>query len=238
MDRIRPLFLTIRFCLLLGAICIYLYQSSFDVNAANMYNNKEDRFEVVSMSNLEKISIAIRKYADDHRGNFPPSLEELYPKYISVLNIFEHPAIHRKILDKKEIPQKTGYEYIVGKGKFRSFNIISLYEKYESRPGGKYVLFGDGHIEWKSNDELSILLSRQTSFVLIAVTSSGPMAMFKNLKTGKTYVIKEGEAFEDYAVTDITRQFVIIQRKSDSKKSKLTMGELLRFEEDDDEDND
>jgi prepilin-type processing-associated H-X9-DG protein len=230
MIRIRSLLLPA--CVrspLVAAILISLCQSSQGANAADVDNGQEDKLGMVSMSNVKSIGIAIRKYAADHRSAFPSSLEELYPEYVPSLKSFENPVKPSEIRGKEEITQKTGYEYIVGRGVFSSSDIIVLYEKYESYPGGKYVLFGDGHVEWKAREELSILLARQTSFVLAAVISSGPMAMFKNLETRKTYAIQKGKAFGDYIVADITDRSVMIQRKSDSKRCEVKIGELLRF---------
>jgi len=207
---------------------ICLYQSSHGANAADVDNGKENKLGMVSMSNVKRIGTAIRKYADDHGHDFPSSLEELYPEYVPGLNIFENPVKPGEIRGKKEITQKTGYEYIVGRGVFSSSDIIVLYEKYESYPGGKYVLFGNGHVEWKARNELSILLSRQTSFVLRAVIS-GRIAMFRNLKTRRTYAIQKEEAFGDYVVADIIHQSVMIQRKSDSERCEVRIGELLHF---------
>lgn len=204
-------------------------ESSDVANAADADNGKENKLAMVSMSNVKSIGIGIRKYADDHRNLFPSSLEELYPKYVPGLNIFENPVKPSQIRSKQEITQKTGYEYIVGRGVFSSSDIILLYEKYESYPGGKYVLLGDGRVEWKAREELSVLLARQTSFVLTAVMTTGPAAMFENLETRKNYLIRKGKAFGDYVVADIIHESVMIQRKSDSKRCEVRIGGLLRF---------
>jgi len=220
------------FPLVLLTLVISQFQSISSEDSTNVHEPESSPWEI-SMANIECISLGIHKYAGAHKGAFPSSLRGLYPEYVATLENFEHPASPDEIHVEEDILPKTGYEYIVGRGKFNAPDIIILHEKYESRPGGKYVLFGDGHVEWKSKDELSILLSNQTSLVLMGLTGSPDAAMFEDIKTGEIYFLSKGKPFKDYFVTSLTRHSVTIKRGSDSKKCelKLKSGALLRFTE-------
>jgi competence protein ComGC len=56
---------------------------------------KERKNKIACAGNLMKISIALHSYASEHGGAFPPSLGELYPRYISDEKAFDCPASKR-----------------------------------------------------------------------------------------------------------------------------------------------
>lgn len=70
--------------------------------------------------NLRKISIALTHYRQDHNGNLPPALEDLYPRYLQDESILVCPRGHRssfvslsklKFLNNKKVECSYYYEF-------------------------------------------------------------------------------------------------------------------------------
>ena len=102
-------------------------------------------------SNLRQIGLAIKQYAQDHGGAFPPSFTELYPDYLDDAKPFS--CLHKP--SRWEDIQRTGtvsaestsYIYVSG---LRATDLSGCVLAF-GRPGNHadhvYTLFLDGHVE-------------------------------------------------------------------------------------------
>lgn len=72
---------------------------------------KEESSRTACMAHLREIGTACNVYAAGHDGRYPERLSELYPDYVSDLDVFVCPATGAKIGSPQEIDSKTSYEY-------------------------------------------------------------------------------------------------------------------------------
>ena len=51
------------------------------------------RTQIQALSNMKVLGFACRSYASDHAGNYPPSLDALFPKYLPDRSILASPLM-------------------------------------------------------------------------------------------------------------------------------------------------
>jgi len=108
---------------------------------------------VACTGNIKKLNAALVAYANDH-GAYPQKLSDLYPKYVSDLNVFVCPGKPKKITQPEEIDSKGGYVLLLPGGSpstdvsddrrllcDRRFN----HRDGWGEPWGGNVLYCDGH---------------------------------------------------------------------------------------------
>jgi hypothetical protein len=107
---------------------------------------RERAQEAASMNNGRQIAIACRAYAADHNGSFPPTLNELVPKYLPNAKTLTCPLTGPS--------QPIGYEYYGGKDSDPGSRIL-LVSKGASRVHNKgtrrVVVHVDGSAELDPN---------------------------------------------------------------------------------------
>ena len=130
------------------------------------------REHAVSVCNLKQIGMAIWRYADNNKGNFPPDLNTLFKKgyladpavYITPADPVSRPKARGELRD-----ENTSYVY-VGKGLKNDCGQLPIaFEKVEivNATGSCCVLYADGHTGTvamsakKSNREIAEELVRK-----------------------------------------------------------------------------
>ena len=87
------------------------------------------------MSQAKQIAIACKLYAMDHKGNYPASLDELVPDYLTDRNLFVCPMTQDKTA--------MGYEYFGGKDSDPADKIL-LESKATTRSHKRVIITSDG----------------------------------------------------------------------------------------------
>ncbi len=101
---------------------------------------QDARLRAQCMTNLKQLGLGCHVYAMDYNDRFPSKLQELSPNYIGAQQIFFCPATERA----------GGGLYILWPGLSESTDssAILMFEARGNHPGGRNVLFVDGHVEW------------------------------------------------------------------------------------------
>jgi prepilin-type N-terminal cleavage/methylation domain-containing protein/prepilin-type processing-associated H-X9-DG protein len=109
---------------------------------------REKARQAMCQSNLEQIGLALRLYAQDHSGQFPPTdndLESLYPRYLPDQGVLLCPTLS---LDR---PQAAQARYVY-RGGFAvdddPTTELAADPDAVAHNGGCNVLSGDGHVKW------------------------------------------------------------------------------------------
>ena len=106
------------------------------------------------LSNLKQISLAFHMYTIDYNGSFPENLSQLYPQYISDLEIFICPD-RIPLVTEEDISKNFNicYEYVPGMTEEYDSNCVIVYDREENHEGeGRNVLYVSGHIRWISKE--------------------------------------------------------------------------------------
>jgi len=123
---------------------------------------RESARRAVCTSSLRQIGAGLMMYSCDYEEQFPENLFQLYPVYVSDPAVFWCPSDSG---DQKPQDIKTpkdalvSYKYIPGLCESDSPDSPLIYEDLENHnhEGGN-VLFVDGHVEWKDQEELKKLI--------------------------------------------------------------------------------
>jgi len=105
-------------------------------------------------NNLRAIGEAISRYVGASGGEYPKSLEDLYPLYIDNRRRFVCPG------DPNPLPGKKGlmlsYVYTGSKRGDRGAQNIVAFDRRPTHHGrkGRFVLYSDGQVVWMSEQEL------------------------------------------------------------------------------------
>jgi prepilin-type processing-associated H-X9-DG protein len=137
---------------------------------AGKRNTREKSQQTICRGKLEVIGFALRLYASDNAGLFPPpevGLAALYPKYISYQGVFLCPSVpHKEDISPAEAIA-AAYEYnnrrqfkISPKQKL-STNIPIVWDKKGNHPDGRNVLFVDGRAKWLTEEEFEGLMKKE-----------------------------------------------------------------------------
>ncbi len=115
------------------------------------------------VSNLKQLILAAIMWADDHDGEFPEKLSDLYPNYVDNVKLFTCPSAGGpKITKKEEIDSRTSYIYVTGLTEASLSDAVVIYEDPSNHRGeGGNVAFADGHVEWLSAEELKPIMARR-----------------------------------------------------------------------------
>ena len=114
---------------------------------------REQARRAVCMSNLKQVGLGCHMWALDHDDQFPPSLKDPHPDYVS-LNVFVCPSTEDEVTGAEEIDEKGSYIYVSGLNADSPADAVLLYDRKENHNGeGRNVLFVDGHVEWMSEEE-------------------------------------------------------------------------------------
>ncbi len=90
--------------------------------------------EVQSLSQAKQIAVACRSYASDHRGAFPPQLEDLVPAYLPDRTLFASPLSPGEAM---------AYYYFGGTDQAPPDTVL-LMSKYKNRRGRRIVMHVNG----------------------------------------------------------------------------------------------
>jgi prepilin-type processing-associated H-X9-DG protein len=111
------------------------------------------------LKNLQELAGAEATWSMEHDGKFSNRLSDLYPKYVSNLELFSCPSPDGEDITRKEdIDSKTSY--ILRKGLTRASppTEVLIYERHASHEGGHNVAFLDTHVETLSASRIRRLL--------------------------------------------------------------------------------
>jgi len=110
------------------------------------------------MSNLRQLGLCLALYANEHRGVFPESLDELLP-YTGTGQVFVCPADENPIATAGGL--RTSYRYLGGFSMDQlGPDLMIAFDKEGNQAGRRNVLFVDGHVQQLSEDEFQRRLQR------------------------------------------------------------------------------
>lgn len=111
--------------------------------AVGLHGARERSARVVSMSHERQLLLGCVMYADQHQGQFPPSLEEA-AKQAEATDV---------LVDPLHPDQKPAYKYVKpAAGTKTPPDRLVLYEAFNQFGDGVSVGFADGHVEWISDE--------------------------------------------------------------------------------------
>lgn len=124
---------------------------------------RETARRTACQNNLKLIVLGQKGYANDHNGQYSEKLSDLYPKYVTRLEIFSCPSTGGpKISSKEGIDSKTSYVLRKGLKDSSPRDDILIHEKLENhRAEGGNVAYVDGQVEWLSRAELEHVIEQQ-----------------------------------------------------------------------------
>ena len=116
-----------RMLLMIGLACL--------LNSCAIVNARYRSKVVNSMSNMSQIGVALTAYANDHKGNYPDSLNKFNSQFLEVINLKFCPVTSKE------------YRYL-GKGRnwtdADASSAVLLESKLEN---STLILCTDGHVE-------------------------------------------------------------------------------------------
>jgi prepilin-type processing-associated H-X9-DG protein len=119
---------------------------------------REEARKAVCKSNLKNIGLGMMMYAQDNDNQFPAKLSQLYPEYLTDLDLFMCPSSGKTITSADQIDTKTPYVLVPGVPLGSGGAVVLAYERRGMHEGGTNVLFADGHVEWVSGNRLDQLI--------------------------------------------------------------------------------
>ncbi|MEM6278399.1 MAG: hypothetical protein AAF733_02900 [Verrucomicrobiota bacterium] len=97
--------------------------------------------EIKAVWNLKSLLLASRAYAADHDGNFPSSLEELYPDYVDEKDCF---------VSLNEAEEQLPFLYHPGLSNSADSKTPLVVDPH-LRNGKRYVAYVGGHVGFEPN---------------------------------------------------------------------------------------
>lgn len=128
---------------------------------ASLAEARRQARQVVSMSNMRAVGMALRQYADEHKGAFPESLEALLkavPDAVS-LKTLTSPYNGKGPKSIDDVDRKSYMVYRPGLSTSSPSQEILMAER-EVHDGGACFLFADAHTEFIPDPKASELLAK------------------------------------------------------------------------------
>ena len=124
-------------------IFIVLISTVFILILAPFIGNIRSRADLLACEeNLQEIGLGLKLYASEHRGAFPPSLDELIEGgYVKDEMVFDCPA--GQLLGDAQEPD---YDYVPGHTILSSSETVIVSDKDGNHKAGKYALYVSGDI--------------------------------------------------------------------------------------------
>jgi len=91
--------------------------------------------DVMSLRNAKKLCTACRQYASNHQGNFPPSLDALFPDYLTDRSMLASPLMPG---------EPAGYTYTAGLKDTGPVNAVVIEDKFAPLKHHRIVAYVDG----------------------------------------------------------------------------------------------
>ncbi len=155
--RRRPIYLG-------GAAIILVIVGSLIVNKVyfdrRLARARETTRRIACQNNLKLIVLGQKDYANDHNGQYSEKLSDLYPKYVTRLEIFTCPSAGGpKISSKEQIDSKTSYVLRIGLTDSSPGDEVLMYERPENhRQEGGNVAYVNGDVAWLPADDLEDII--------------------------------------------------------------------------------
>ena len=100
--------------------------------------------KAVCMGNLKQIGMAMSLYAGDYDDHFPPTLDVLLPRYVKDELLLHCPS---------DRSGERSYVYVPGLGVDERPTVIVAFDRRGNHLNGRIVLYVDGHIGWRSEED-------------------------------------------------------------------------------------
>ena len=98
--------------------------------------------------NLQKIGLALRLYANENQGKFPPNMEKLVKGgYLADEKVFDCPGSPGTGNAKE-----SDYHYVTGYSILSPSDSAVVFDKDANHNGGRHVLYVSGKIAWENTD--------------------------------------------------------------------------------------
>jgi hypothetical protein len=111
--------------------------------ATALHGARERSARIVSMSHERQLLLGCVMYADQHQGQFPPSLDEAAKQADAT----------GALVDPQRPDQRPGYRYVKpAAGTKTPSDRLVLYEAFGQFGDGVSVGFADGHVEWVGDE--------------------------------------------------------------------------------------
>jgi prepilin-type processing-associated H-X9-DG protein len=110
-------------------------------------------------------------YAADYDGKYTEKLSDLYPDYVTSLDVFTCPSAGGPPITRKEdIDSLTSYVLRKGLTEASPPDEVLIYESLENHRGdGGNAAFIDGHVKWMSASTLQRIIEKDQESHLPAV---------------------------------------------------------------------
>lgn len=115
-----------------------------------------ERQQTLCVHNLHFMAYALRSYAGDHEGQFPERFSQLYPKYLTLVDVLICPRADPSALDTLRSASNpeifdaaSSYELAPGRRIDDPPNTLLAWERGDHHGGrGRSVLYVDGRGGW------------------------------------------------------------------------------------------
>jgi len=156
-----------------AVLCVAFAAAAFTGCAVQLSRERARRAKCVS--NLRQIYMAIQVYATDNDDAFPPSLAELFPRYVVDGRLYRCPTAQMAtVIEESDLPTgakdavgvfteaNTDYVYVPGMTGTFPPDCVLVYGKPGNHGEGEgtNVMFLAGHIAWLQPDALEAALAR------------------------------------------------------------------------------
>ena len=119
--------------------------------------------QTLCVHNLKFFAITLNAYANTHDGRFPDRLSQLWPEYLTELEIFICPELQAVYQRERGVPHPfagdpdpdtiealSSYAYVPGHITTDAADVVIVYEKVDNHLGkGRSLLYLDGHGAWE-----------------------------------------------------------------------------------------
>lgn len=126
---------------------------------------RESARRAACLNNLKQLVLAEKMYSADHQDKFSERLSDLYPDYVTSLEVFTCPSAGAPTITRKEdIDSLTSYVLRKGLTEAVPSDEVLIYEKPGNHPGeGGNVAYVDGHVKWlRAYEFVEIIDKNQT----------------------------------------------------------------------------
>ena len=103
--------------------------------------------------NLKSIGLGCYTYSMDYNDYFPDNLSNLYPHYISLLDIFVCPNTGDQVLSPERIEEDGSYVYIRGFTEKGPKDTLLMHDKPTNHGLGRNELYLGARVEWKPDNK-------------------------------------------------------------------------------------